>query len=286
MIPALVVLALGVSPTSALVLSQVVLSFGIPFALDPAPAPHPPARRHGRPRQPPHDHHGRRRRSPPSSAPSTSSCSRRPSASPSALGSAVVASDDVDPTHPSERVAGPAVCHVIQHHGTNRIEFSRETVEELLADGGFFWLDLDQPSADDFDHPPGRLQVPPARGRGLRALRPAGEVRRATTTMSSSSSTAPSPDEDRLVEVHCFYTERFLVTVHRDEAPALHRRPRPVRQARDAARPSVAAALPDRRRAHRTASSRSSPTSTTASTSSRTSIFLNADDSSSRRSSR
>ena len=36
MVPALVVLAVGVSPTSALVLSQVVLSFGIPFALDPA----------------------------------------------------------------------------------------------------------------------------------------------------------------------------------------------------------------------------------------------------------
>ncbi len=35
MIPALAVLALGVSPTSALVLSQVVLSFGIPLALVP-----------------------------------------------------------------------------------------------------------------------------------------------------------------------------------------------------------------------------------------------------------
>jgi manganese transport protein len=35
MIPALVVLAVGVSPTNALVLSQVVLSFGIPFALFP-----------------------------------------------------------------------------------------------------------------------------------------------------------------------------------------------------------------------------------------------------------
>jgi manganese transport protein len=35
MLPALVVLAVGVSPTSALVLSQVVLSFGIPFALVP-----------------------------------------------------------------------------------------------------------------------------------------------------------------------------------------------------------------------------------------------------------
>ena len=35
MIPAITVLAIGVSPTSALVLSQVVLSFGIPFALVP-----------------------------------------------------------------------------------------------------------------------------------------------------------------------------------------------------------------------------------------------------------
>jgi manganese transport protein len=35
MTPALVILALGVNPTSALVLSQVVLSFGIPFALIP-----------------------------------------------------------------------------------------------------------------------------------------------------------------------------------------------------------------------------------------------------------
>jgi manganese transport protein len=35
MVPALIILALGVSPTNALVLSQVVLSFGIPFALIP-----------------------------------------------------------------------------------------------------------------------------------------------------------------------------------------------------------------------------------------------------------
>jgi manganese transport protein len=35
LVPALVILALGVDPTSALVLSQVVLSFGIPFALVP-----------------------------------------------------------------------------------------------------------------------------------------------------------------------------------------------------------------------------------------------------------
>ena len=35
MIPALVVIAVGMNPTDALVLSQVVLSFGIPIALIP-----------------------------------------------------------------------------------------------------------------------------------------------------------------------------------------------------------------------------------------------------------
>jgi manganese transport protein len=35
MIPALVVIALNLDPTSTLVISQVVLSFGIPFALVP-----------------------------------------------------------------------------------------------------------------------------------------------------------------------------------------------------------------------------------------------------------
>jgi manganese transport protein len=35
LIPALVILAIGVDPSRALVLSQVVLSFGIPFALIP-----------------------------------------------------------------------------------------------------------------------------------------------------------------------------------------------------------------------------------------------------------
>jgi hypothetical protein len=37
------------------------------------------------------------------------------------------------------------VCHVFHHEGTEQVQFSRETVEELLAGEGFFWLDLDQP---------------------------------------------------------------------------------------------------------------------------------------------
>jgi hypothetical protein len=30
-----------------------------------------------------------------------------------------------------------------------------------------------------------------------------------------------APDDGRLVEVHCFYSERFLVTIHRDTVPAV-----------------------------------------------------------------
>ena len=31
------------------------------------------------------------------------------------------------------------------------MHFSRESTAELLASGGFFWLDLDRPEADDFE---------------------------------------------------------------------------------------------------------------------------------------
>ncbi len=59
MIPALVVIALGVNATSALVASQVVLSFGIPFALIPLVAVLARPRADGRPREP-SDHDFRR----------------------------------------------------------------------------------------------------------------------------------------------------------------------------------------------------------------------------------
>ncbi len=61
MVPAFVVIAIGVDPSRTLVLSQVVLSFGIPFALIPLVIF--TARRDvmGPARQPPH-HHGRRHR--------------------------------------------------------------------------------------------------------------------------------------------------------------------------------------------------------------------------------
>jgi magnesium transporter len=113
----------------------------------------------------------------------------------------------------------PNHCTVIHDRGAEEIRFNRENVERLLAGDSFFWLDVDQPDADDYGilrdvfkfHP---LAVEDSEKFGQRAkiddyddfvfLVVYGAV----------------PDEDRLVEVHCFYSERFLVTVHRDEAPA------------------------------------------------------------------
>jgi magnesium transporter len=114
---------------------------------------------------------------------------------------------------------GPSVCHVVHDEGSGEVHFDRETVEKLIASGKFFWLDLDQPNEADFEilkdvfkfHP---LAVEDSEDFGQRAkiddyddfvfLVVYGAV----------------PDADRLVEVHCFYSERFLVTVHRDDAPA------------------------------------------------------------------
>jgi magnesium transporter len=114
---------------------------------------------------------------------------------------------------------GRSVCHVVQDQGSGEMPFSRETVERLFVQGGFFWLDLAQPTADDFEilrdlfkfHP---LAIEDSETFGQRAkiddyddfvfLVLYGAV----------------PDDDRLVEVHCFYSERFLVTVHRDDSPA------------------------------------------------------------------
>jgi magnesium transporter len=118
----------------------------------------------------------------------------------------------------SERT-GPSVCHVVHDEGSGEVHFDRETVEKLIASGNFFWLDLDQPKDEDFEllrdvfkfHP---LAVEDSEDFGQRAkiddyddfvfLVVYGAV----------------PDDDRLVEVHCFYSEHFLVTVHRDNAPA------------------------------------------------------------------
>jgi magnesium transporter len=113
----------------------------------------------------------------------------------------------------------PRSCHVVHHEGTGEVHFSRESVQALLDQSEFFWLDLESPDEDDFAilrdvfkfHP---LAIEDSERFQQRAkLDPYGDYVFLVVY-------GASPDADRLVEVHCFYSERYLVTVHRDEAPA------------------------------------------------------------------
>jgi magnesium transporter len=104
---------------------------------------------------------------------------------------------------------------------TNVVVDRREEVEARLASGEFFWLDLHRPTEDDFAllrdvfgfHP---LAVEDSERFGQRAKLEHYDDFVLLVVYGWS------PDEDGLVEVHCFYAERFLVTVRRDEAPAFH----------------------------------------------------------------
>ncbi len=115
--------------------------------------------------------------------------------------------------------SGPALCQVTRDGGSAAIDFSRQAVSGLLAGNAFFWLDLDRPSPDDFEilrdafgfHP---LAIEDSEQFDQRAkIEDYGDF----VFLVLYGAT---PHEDRLVEVHCFYSERFLVTVHRDDCAA------------------------------------------------------------------
>jgi magnesium transporter len=95
-----------------------------------------------------------------------------------------------------------------------------ETVAERIRSGGQFWLDIEDP--DDT---------------AVALLRDTFGFHRLAVEDSEQFGQRPkiddyddfallvvygwSPDEDGLVEVHCFYGEDYLVTVHRDASPTL-----------------------------------------------------------------
>jgi magnesium transporter len=89
----------------------------------------------------------------------------------------------------------------------------------LLANDGFFWLDLDRPSQADFQilrdafkfHP---LAIEDSEQFDQRAKLDEYDDFVFVVVYGAA------PADDRLVEVHCFYSERFLITVHRDDCPA------------------------------------------------------------------
>ncbi len=148
--------------------------------------------------------------------------------------------------------AGPAptgvksICHVYHPDGTGRVNFDRETVEKLLDSEKFFWLDIEKPVASDFEiltdvfkfHP---LAVEDSENFGQRAKIEGYDDFTFIVIFGAA------PDEDRLVEVHCFYSERFPRHSAPRRLPGLCRDSRAVQEARRTGRPSLAAALRDRR---------------------------------------
>jgi magnesium transporter len=111
------------------------------------------------------------------------------------------------------------VTTLVERGGDVLDEIDRRDLEERLASGEFFWLDLVRPTREDFAilrevfhfHP---LAVEDSEKFGQRAkLEDYGDFVFLVVF-------GWSPDEDGLVEVHCFFSSRYLVTVRRDDAPA------------------------------------------------------------------
>jgi magnesium transporter len=113
---------------------------------------------------------------------------------------------------------GASVCYVVGGQGSDEIRFDRRTAERLLAAGDFFWLDLDQPTDADFQilrdvfkfHP---LAIEDSEQFSQRAKLEEYDDFVFVVVYGATH------DEDHLVEVHCFYSERFLITVHHDDCP-------------------------------------------------------------------
>jgi magnesium transporter len=124
-----------------------------------------------------------------------------------------------DGAKPGADRTGPSVCYVIHDEGAKEVKFDRPTVEKLLAADHFFWLDLDQPGPADFEilrdvfgfHP---LAVEDSENFDQRAKMDDYDDFIFIVVYGAA------PDADQLVEVHCFFSERFLITVHHDDCPA------------------------------------------------------------------
>jgi magnesium transporter len=109
--------------------------------------------------------------------------------------------------------------HLIDPSGATDIELDRARLEQLRDQEGFWWLDLRAPTDDELVligdvlafHP---LALEDAMHFGQRPKLDEFDDFVLLVVYGAAN------DEDDVVEVHCFYSERFLVTVRRDHCPA------------------------------------------------------------------
>jgi magnesium transporter len=111
--------------------------------------------------------------------------------------------------------------NLLDRDGTIQPRYDRVAIESRLTSGEFFWLDLHDPTEEDFALLRDVFKFHPL------ALEDSEQFGQRPKIEDYDDyvffvfyGAAPPPDEDRLVEVHCFYSERFLVTLRKDEAPA------------------------------------------------------------------
>jgi magnesium transporter len=131
--------------------------------------------------------------------------------------------------------------YVLDREGSVESRIDRVSLEARLTNGEFFWLDIQDPGEEEFAllrdlfkfHP---LALEDADHFGQRPkVEDYGDF-----VYIVFFGAAPAPDDDRLVEMHCFYSERFLVTARKDESPACDAlRERYTKRPAPAARPIV-----------------------------------------------
>jgi magnesium transporter len=122
---------------------------------------------------------------------------------------------------PSEP-APPGPTNIVHCGAGHGLHLERDRVRELLADGDFFWLDVHAPEAADLEilrvefgfHP---LSLEDSWRFGQRPK--IDEYDGYVFLVVFGASTGD--DADGLVELHCFYSDHYLVTLHRDEAPSI-----------------------------------------------------------------
>lgn len=119
-----------------------------------------------------------------------------------------------------ERSTGPTSCWIVGAGGTEQCRLDRETIEARRREGGCLWLDVRAPSEADLAvladvfrlHP---LAVEDSLHFGQRPKLESYDGFVFVVLYGHA------PDEDDLVEVHCYVGEDFLLTVRQDQAVAL-----------------------------------------------------------------
>jgi len=113
--------------------------------------------------------------------------------------------------------------HLIDARGTVEPNVDRKAVESRLHDGVFLWLDIDKPSEADFELLENVFKVHPLALKDSRKFgqRPKIEDYDDFTLLVVYGAVDDPTRRSgmRGIEVHCFYSEHWLITVHKGECP-------------------------------------------------------------------